>query len=67
LLEGGELHWGHSITGKETRKRERPQAAAGDAFGDLLKKHRRPTTLKETLRESAGAAGKEEGSGGPTS
>ena len=26
---------------------------AGEAFADLLKKHRRPTTLKEALRESA--------------
>ncbi len=26
---------------------------ANEAFADLLKKHRRPTTLKEALRESA--------------
>jgi predicted transcriptional regulator len=26
---------------------------AGEAFADLLKKHGRPTTLKEALRESA--------------
>ena len=29
------------------------QELADEAFCDLLKKHRRPTTLKETLRESA--------------
>ena len=29
------------------------QELAEEAFRDLLKKHRRPTTLKETLQESA--------------
>jgi len=29
------------------------QELADEAFRDLLKKHRRPTTLKEMLRESA--------------
>jgi hypothetical protein len=29
------------------------QELAEEAFGDLLKKHRRPTTLKEMLRDSA--------------
>jgi hypothetical protein len=29
------------------------QELAEEAFQDLLKKHRRPTTLKEMLRESA--------------
>ncbi len=29
------------------------QELAEEAFRDLLKKHRRPTTLKEALRESA--------------
>jgi hypothetical protein len=29
------------------------QELAEEAFRDLLKKHRRPTTLKEMLRESA--------------
>jgi hypothetical protein len=29
------------------------QELADEAFGDLLRKHRRPTTLKEMLRESA--------------
>jgi hypothetical protein len=29
------------------------QDLADEAFRDLLKKHRRPTTLKEMLRESA--------------
>jgi hypothetical protein len=29
------------------------QDLADEAFRDLLKKHRRPTTLKELLRESA--------------
>ena len=28
------------------------QELADEAFGDLLKKHRRPTTLNEMLRES---------------
>ena len=31
------------------------QDLADEAFRDLLKKHRRPFTLKEMLRESAGA------------
>ena len=31
------------------------QELAEEAFRDLLKKHRRPTTLKEMLRESARA------------
>jgi len=30
-----------------------PQELADEAFRDLLKKHRRPVTLKEMLRESA--------------
>jgi len=29
------------------------QELADEAFRDLLKKHRRPTTLKDMLRESA--------------
>ena len=29
------------------------QALADEAFADLLRKHRRPTSLKEALRESA--------------
>jgi hypothetical protein len=29
------------------------QALADEAFTDLLRKHRRPTSLKEALRESA--------------
>jgi hypothetical protein len=29
------------------------QELADEAFRDLLKKHRRPTTLKEMLRESS--------------
>ncbi|MBK5199242.1 MAG: hypothetical protein JJE37_13345 [Methyloceanibacter sp.] len=29
------------------------QALADEAFIDLLRKHRRPTSLKEALRESA--------------
>lgn len=29
------------------------QDLADEAFGDLLRKHRRPVTLKEALRESA--------------
>ena len=29
------------------------EVLANEAFADLLKKHRRPTTLKEALRESA--------------
>jgi hypothetical protein len=29
------------------------QELADEAFRDLLKKHRRPTTLKDILRESA--------------
>ena len=32
------------------------QELAGEAFRDLLKKHNRPTSLKEALRKSAGAA-----------
>ena len=32
---------------------KRLQDLADEAFRDLLKKHRRPTTLKEMLRESA--------------
>ena len=32
------------------------QELADEAFRDLLKKHGRPTSLKETLRKSAGAA-----------
>jgi hypothetical protein len=31
------------------------QDLADEAFRDLLKKHRRPTTLKEMLRDSAGS------------
>jgi hypothetical protein len=31
------------------------QELADEAFRDLLKKHRRPTTLKEMLRQSARA------------
>jgi hypothetical protein len=29
------------------------QELADEAFGDLLKKHRRPVTLKEALKQSA--------------
>jgi len=32
------------------------QELADEAFRDLLKKHNRPTSLKEALRKSAGAA-----------
>jgi hypothetical protein len=32
------------------------QELADEAFRDLLKKHGRPTSLKEALRKSAGAA-----------
>jgi hypothetical protein len=32
------------------------QELAGEAFRDLLKKHNRPTGLKEALRKSAGAS-----------
>ena len=34
------------------------QEVADEAFRDLLKKHGRPTTLKEALRKSAGASAK---------
>jgi hypothetical protein len=33
-------------------KGKRLQDLADEAFGDLLKKHRRPITLREALRES---------------
>ena len=33
--------------------KKRFEDLANEAFADLLKKHRRPTTLKEALRESA--------------
>jgi len=32
------------------------QELADEAFGDLLKKHGRPASLKEALRKSAGAS-----------
>jgi hypothetical protein len=32
------------------------QELADEAFGDLLKKHNRPTDLKAALRQSAGAS-----------
>jgi hypothetical protein len=32
------------------------QGLADEAFADLLKKHRRPTSLQEALRESARSA-----------
>ena len=32
------------------------QELADEAFGDLLKKHGRPTSLKEALRRSAGVS-----------
>lgn len=32
------------------------QELADEAFRDLLKKHNRPTSLKEALRKSAGAS-----------
>jgi hypothetical protein len=34
------------------------QELADEAFRDLLKKHNRPTSLKEALRKSAGASAK---------
>jgi uncharacterized protein with von Willebrand factor type A (vWA) domain len=34
------------------------QELAEEAFRDLLRKHGRPTGLKEALRKSAGASGK---------
>jgi uncharacterized protein with von Willebrand factor type A (vWA) domain len=34
------------------------QEVADEAFRDLLRKHNRPTGLKEALRKSAGASGK---------
>jgi hypothetical protein len=33
------------------------QALADEAFGDLLRKHNRPTSLKAALRQSVGAGG----------
>jgi hypothetical protein len=33
------------------------QALADEAFGDLLRKHNRPTSLKAALRQSVGASG----------
>ena len=33
------------------------QALADEAFGDLLKKHNRPTSLKAALRQSVGTSG----------
>jgi hypothetical protein len=33
------------------------QALADEAFGDLLRKHSRPTSLKAALRQSVGAGG----------
>jgi hypothetical protein len=33
------------------------QTLAEEAFGDLLRKHNRPTTLKAALRQSIGASG----------
>jgi hypothetical protein len=34
------------------------QELADEAFGDLLRKHNRPTGLQEALRQSAGASAK---------
>ena len=33
------------------------QALADEAFGDLLRKHNRPTSLKAALRQSVGRSG----------
>jgi len=33
------------------------QALANEAFGDLLRKHNRPTSLKAALRQSVGTSG----------
>jgi hypothetical protein len=33
------------------------QALADEAFGDLLRKHNRPTSLKAALRQSVGTSG----------
>ena len=41
------------------------QELADEAFADLLKKHGRPTTLKQALRESGRVAPKEEESPSP--
>ena len=40
-----------NLLGRDTMKSL--QELANEAFGDLLKKHRRPVTLKQALRESA--------------
>jgi hypothetical protein len=41
------------LLGKDSMKTF--QELADEAFRDLLKKHNRPTSLKEALRKSAGA------------
>jgi hypothetical protein len=40
------------------------QELADEAFGDLLRKHRRPVTLKDALRESARLVPANDPSGG---
>ena len=43
----------HALNRLAKDRMESIQELAEEAFRDLLKKHRRPTTLKEMLRESA--------------
>jgi hypothetical protein len=43
------------------------QELADEAFGDLLRKHDRPVTLKQALRASAREAGAERSTAGPAS
>ena len=48
-LEGGKFRWPKlSLDSMKSL-----QDLADEAFRDLLKKHRRPTTLREMLKESA--------------
>jgi len=50
----GPVTW-HALDRLAKDRMETIQELADEAFRDLLKKHRRPTTLREMLRESVRA------------
>jgi hypothetical protein len=52
VLNLGHQAW-HALHQLSLDSMKSPQELADEAFRDLLKKHRRPTTLKEMLRASA--------------
>ena len=52
LIEFDAETW-HALRGLSQDSMKSLQDLADEAFRDLLRKHRRPATLKEALRESA--------------